>query len=62
MVCAMHRLFQSEEDDLIMEGKSIPEETSQETSAAYKKEPRKATLGARLLKSLEKLRKSGANT
>ena len=62
MVCAMHRLFQSEEDDLIMEGKGLPKETNQETSSADKKEPPKVTLGARLLKSLEKLRKSSANT
>ena len=40
MVCAMHRLFQSEEDDRIMEGESIPTSCEEEP-------PKTKELGAR---------------
>ena len=53
MVCAMHRLFQSEEDDRIMEGDFDPEveESRREEEAHFAQEP-KAGLLARLLKLL----------
>jgi len=56
MVCAMHRLFQSEEDDRIMEGEIIPS-SGQEQDQNIKKEntqkkPLKTTLRGRIIKSL----------
>ena len=53
MVCAMHRLFQSEEDDRIMEGDFDPEveDSRREEEAHFAQEP-KAGLLARLLKLL----------
>ena len=51
---AMHRLFQSEEDDLIMEGKVCPKCTNQENSKQNEQESLNKKLGFRLLKSLGK--------
>jgi len=53
MVCAMHRLFQSEEDDRIMEGDFNPEveQSKREEKARSSQEP-KPSLLTRLLKLL----------
>ena len=51
MVCAMHRLFQSEEDDRIMEGEII-QDSCQTKDETTKKEPPKATLRSKIVKSL----------
>ena len=54
MVCAMHRLFQSEEDDLIMEGKMKPTERSEDKSNQKQSLSLKGKLRNQLFKSLEK--------
>ncbi len=57
MVCAMHRLFQSEEDDLIMEGKFSPE-PDQVRSLSTKTSEKKSGFLIRLLKLLATVKKN----
>ena len=56
MVCAMHRLFQSEEDDRIMEGEISPPSSQKEGPNAGKegtqKDPLKTPLRNRIINSL----------
>ena len=56
MVCAMHRLFQSEEDDRIMEGKECSS-SSREKYHRDNKKTSKPTFRSRVLKSLSNLTK-----
>ena len=56
MVCAMHRLFQSEEDDRIMEGEILPPSCQEKDSNTKKdgahKDPLKTPLRNRIINSL----------
>ena len=54
MVCAMHRLFQSEEDDRIMEGKDYSS-SSRDKYDKDKKKSTKPTFRSRVMKSLSNL-------